>query len=143
MVVGTFGYIAPEYSQERRARKETDRYNFGIVALEIASGRKPNRNCALLRLVWQFYIGGYVLDAVDGRLENFDENEMRCLLVVGLWCTNPNDRERPNAGQVLKVLLLEAPLPELPQDMRQHPASLPPPHIDTSGSSGSGSGKVD
>ncbi|XP_022743938.1 L-type lectin-domain containing receptor kinase IX.1-like [Durio zibethinus] len=142
MIVGTTGYIAPEYLQEGRARRETDMYSFGIVALEIACGRKPNRNGALLRLVWHLYIAGYILDAADGRLENFDENEMQCLLTVGLWCTNPNDRERPNAGQVLKVLQGEAPLPELPLDMHDHPAPLPPLQIDPSGS-GPGSQNMD
>ncbi|MED6175755.1 Dual specificity testis-specific protein kinase 2 [Stylosanthes scabra] len=46
---------------------------------------------------------------------------MTCLLVVGLWCTNPNERERPKAAQVIKVLQLESPLPVLPQDMHDHP----------------------
>ncbi|XWS56078.1 hypothetical protein CRYUN_Cryun09bG0055800 [Craigia yunnanensis] len=132
MIVGTYGYIAPEYLQEGRARKETDMYSFGIVALEIACGRKPNRNGPLLRLVWHLYIAGYILDAADGRLENFDENEMRCLLMVGLWCTNPIDRERPSAGEVLKVLRREAPLPELRRDMHDHPTPIPPLQIDTS-----------
>ncbi|XWS59370.1 hypothetical protein CRYUN_Cryun08bG0115700 [Craigia yunnanensis] len=99
--------------QEQRARKETDMYSFGIVALEIATGRKPNQN-GLLRWVWQLYLAGNILDAADGRLRSFYENEMECLLMVGLWCTHPNDRERPNAEQVIKVLQLEAPLPKLP-----------------------------
>ncbi|XVF07520.1 hypothetical protein REPUB_Repub06bG0146200 [Reevesia pubescens] len=131
MVVGTPGYLAPEYMQEQRARKETDMYSFGIVALEIATGRKPNQNGGLLRWVWQLYIAGNILDATDGRLTTFYENEMECLLMVGLWCTHPNDRERPNAEQAIKVLQREAPLPELPHDMHDHPAPLPPLHIDT------------
>ena len=117
MVVGTPGYVAPEYVQEQRAHKETDMYSFGVVALEIATGRKPNQNSGLLRLVWQLYLAGIILDATDERLKTFYENEMQCLLMVGLWCTHPNDREKPNAGQMIKVLQLEAPLPELPHDM--------------------------
>ncbi|XWS43335.1 hypothetical protein CRYUN_Cryun16bG0094200 [Craigia yunnanensis] len=49
MAVGTPGYVAPEYMQEQRAHKETDMYSFGIVALEIATGRKPNKNGELVR----------------------------------------------------------------------------------------------
>ncbi|MBA0857020.1 hypothetical protein Goshw_006286 [Gossypium schwendimanii] len=131
MVVGTPGYLAPEYMQEQRARKETDMYSFGIVALEICCGRKP-RNGALVRVVWQLYLGGIVVEAADARLENFDANEMRCLLTVGLWCTNPNHSERPTAEQVLNILQNESPLPDLPLDM--YPPPLPPLEIDTVGS---------
>ncbi|XVE61382.1 hypothetical protein DITRI_Ditri06bG0035000 [Diplodiscus trichospermus] len=131
MVVGTPGYVAPEYMQEQRARKETDMYSFGIVALEIATGKKPNHNGGLLRWVWQLYLAGNIIDAADGRLRTFKENEMECLLMVGLWCTQPNDRERPNTGQVIKVLQLEEPLPELPDNMHDIPAPLPPLRIDT------------
>ncbi|KAK8280101.1 hypothetical protein V6Z12_D09G154200, partial [Gossypium hirsutum] len=131
MVVGTPGYLAPEYMQEQIARKETDMYSFGIVALEICCGRKP-RNGALVRVVWQLYLGGIVVEAADARLENFDANKMRCLLTVGLWCTNPNHSERSTAEQVLNILQNESPLPDLPPDM--YPPPLPPLEIDTVGS---------
>ncbi|KAM0967958.1 hypothetical protein ACFX13_016697 [Malus domestica] len=47
------------------------------------------------------------------------------LLMVGLWCTHPNNKERPKAEQVMKVLPLEAPLPELPHDRRWYDDPLP------------------
>ncbi|MBA0615672.1 hypothetical protein Godav_015791 [Gossypium davidsonii] len=78
-----------------------------------------------------WYLGGIVVEAADARLENFDANEMRCLLTVGLWCTNPNHSERPTAGQVLNILQNESPLPDLPPDM--YPPPLPPLEIDTVG----------
>ncbi|KAL4298352.1 hypothetical protein GQ457_12G012630 [Hibiscus cannabinus] len=96
MIIGTYGYLAPEYEGEGKSRKETNMYSFGIVALEIRCGRKPNRRGTLIRLVWQLYLACCVIDAADARLENFDQNGMRCLMTVGLWCTNPNDRERPD-----------------------------------------------
>lgn len=40
VVVGTFGYLAPEYASEGRATKQSDMYSFGIGALEIACGRR-------------------------------------------------------------------------------------------------------
>ncbi|KHN00431.1 L-type lectin-domain containing receptor kinase IX.1 [Glycine soja] len=83
-VVGTYGYLAPEYINGE----------------------------------------GNVLGVVDERLNNeFDVDEITSMIVVGLWCTNPNDKERPKAAQVIKVLQLEAPLPVLPLDM--HNASHP------------------
>ncbi|KAK7320656.1 hypothetical protein VNO77_30327 [Canavalia gladiata] len=98
----------------------------------IASGRRTYHDgefhVPLTNWVWPLYVEGNVLDAADERLNNeFDLDQMRSLLIVGLWCTHPNDKERPKAEEVIKVLKLEAPLPVLPLDMRQdHPPSPPP-----------------
>ncbi|KAM2925205.1 hypothetical protein FF1_042747 [Malus domestica] len=124
-VVGTFGYMAPEYASGGRASKESDIYSLGVVALEIACGRRTYQDgeyhVPLFRWVWQLYLAGNLLHVADERLNlNFDRNEMECLLFVGLWCTHPRKTERPKAGQVIKVLQLEAPLPELPPDMHDH-----------------------
>nr|KYP35529.1 Lectin-domain containing receptor kinase A4.1 [Cajanus cajan] len=125
-VVGTYGYLAPEYINGGRASKESDIYSFGVVALEIACGRRTYKDgefhVPLVNWVWQQYVDGNVLDVVDEKLnQEFDLDEMTSLIVVGLWCTNPNDKERPKAAQVIKVLQLELPLPVLPLDMHDHP----------------------
>jgi serine/threonine protein kinase len=124
-VAGTYGYMAPEYAFQGRASKESDMFSFGVVALEIACGRQTYQDgeyhMPLFEWVWQFYLAGNVLDAADERLDmKFDPSEMECLLVVGLWCTHLNSKERPKAGQVMKVLLLESPLPQLPHDRNMH-----------------------
>ncbi|KAG4941178.1 hypothetical protein JHK87_045049 [Glycine soja] len=129
-VVGTYGYLAPEYINGGRASKESDIYSFGVVALEIACGRRIYQDgefhVPLVNWVWQLYVEGNVLGAVDERLNNeFEVDEITRLIVMGLWCTNPNDKERPKAAQVIKVLQLEAPLPVLPLDMHNaYPPSL-------------------
>ncbi|RDX82567.1 L-type lectin-domain containing receptor kinase IX.1, partial [Mucuna pruriens] len=129
-VVGTYGYLAPEYINGGRASKESDIYSFGVVALELACGRRTYQDgefhVPLVNWMWRLYVEGNVLDAVDERLnKEFDVDQMTSLIVVGLWCTNPNDKERPKAAQVIKVLQLEAPLPVLPLDMHDHsPPSL-------------------
>ncbi|KAM1133509.1 hypothetical protein ACFX13_043527 [Malus domestica] len=125
-VVGTFGYMAPEYEKGGRASKESDMFRFGVVALELACGRRTfhdgELDVPLVSWVWQLYLAGNLLYAADERLDsNFDINEMECLLIVGLWCTNPDNKERPKAGQVMNVLQLEAPLPDLPHDMHDLP----------------------
>ncbi|KAG4934189.1 hypothetical protein JHK87_048191 [Glycine soja] len=125
-VVGTYGYLAPEYINGGRASKESDIYSFGVVALEIACGRRTYKDgeflVPLVNWMWKLYVEGKVLDAVDERLnKEFDVDEMTSLIVVGLWCTNPNNKERPTATQVIKVLQLEAPLPTLPLDMHDGP----------------------
>ncbi|KAK7383344.1 hypothetical protein VNO78_29021 [Psophocarpus tetragonolobus] len=129
-VVGTYGYLAPEYINGGRASKESDIYSFGVVTLEIACGRRTYKDgefhVPLVNWVWQEYVGGNVLNVVDEKLnKEFNVDEMKSLIVVGLWCTNPNEKERPKAAEVIKVLQLQAPLPELPLDMHH----APPPSL--------------
>lgn len=55
------------------------------------------------------------MQAVDKRLElKFESRELECLLVVGLWCRQPVEKQRPSAGQVIQLLNFEATLPVLP-----------------------------
>ncbi|KAJ7958474.1 Lectin-like receptor kinase [Quillaja saponaria] len=124
---------ALHYLQEEteQASKVSDMYSFGVVALEIACGRRTfhegEYHVPLVSWVWKLYVAGDILNAADERLSmDFDLKEMTCLLIVGLWCTYPNHKERPTAGQVIRILHLEASLPELPHDMHEnvvHPAS--------------------
>lgn len=129
-VVGTYGYLAPEYISGGRASKESDIYSFGVVALEIASGRRTYQDgefhVPLINWVWQLYVEGNILNAADERLKkDFNVDAMISLLTLGLWCTHPNDKERPKAAQVIKVLQLEAPLPVLPHDIHELRPRLP------------------
>ncbi|XP_020206230.1 L-type lectin-domain containing receptor kinase IX.1 [Cajanus cajan] len=118
-VVGTYGYLAPEYVKEGRASKESDMYGFGVVALEIACGRRTyqdgeNNHVPLTNWAWKHYVDGNILNAADeGLNRDYDVNEMICLLTVGLWCTLQDNKKRPKAEQVINVLKQEAPLPVL------------------------------
>ena len=136
-VVGTYGYLAPEYVNEGKASKASDVFSFGVVALELACGRRTYQDgefhVSLVTWIWQLYLAGDILNAADERLSlcmGFNQDEMECLLIVGLWCTHPNSKERPNTEQVIKVLQLEAPLPELSRDDMHHLVfqPIPPPH---------------
>ncbi|KAL6124159.1 hypothetical protein ACLB2K_076674 [Fragaria x ananassa] len=102
-VAGTFGYMALEYAFQGRASKESDMFSFGVVALEISCGRQTYRDgeyhVPLSEWVWQSYLAGSLLDVADERLDmKFDPSEIKCLLIVGLWCTHPSNKERPKAG---------------------------------------------
>ncbi|PRQ58262.1 putative protein kinase RLK-Pelle-L-LEC family [Rosa chinensis] len=133
-VVGTFGYMPPSKFFKGRASKESDMFSFGVVALEIACSRQAYHDgeyhIPLFEWVWRLYLAGNLLDVADERLGmEFDPSEMQRLLIVGLFCTHPNNKERPRAGQVMKVLQLEAPLPQLSRerhhDHHQYNESLP------------------
>ncbi|EXC01115.1 L-type lectin-domain containing receptor kinase IX.1 [Morus notabilis] len=125
-VVGTIGYLAPEYVSVGRVCKESDMYSFGVVALEIACGKRSvyqegEYHVTLMKRVWELHLGGNIREAADERLDmEFNPNQMDALLKVGLWCTNPNERERPKAGEVIKVLQLDAPMPELNKPHELH-----------------------
>ncbi|THU68357.1 hypothetical protein C4D60_Mb08t03060 [Musa balbisiana] len=124
VLAGTMGYLAPECVTTGKASKESDVYSFGILALEIACGRRPVQlmeqasKVRLVEWVWELYGRRRLLEAADEKLGGvFDEKQMECLMVVGLWCAHPDYDRRPSIKQVINVLNLEAPLPELPPSM--------------------------
>lgn len=121
VLAGTLGYLAPECATTGRATKESDVYSFGIVCLEIACGRKavepreePSK-VSLSEWVWELYRSGQLLEAVDQELGmEFDEQQIECLMTVGLWCCHLDPTVRPSIRQVINILNFEAPLPDLP-----------------------------
>ncbi|KAK9012848.1 hypothetical protein V6N11_040880 [Hibiscus sabdariffa] len=124
VLAGTMGYLAPECVTTGKASKESDVYSFGMVALEIACGRKPVEARAepskvrLLEWVWDLYGKGQLLEAVDERLGKvFDTQQIECLMITGLWCCHPDYTHRPSIRQVINVLNFEAPLPSLPSKL--------------------------
>ncbi|RWV92317.1 hypothetical protein GW17_00045322 [Ensete ventricosum] len=124
VLAGTMGYLAPECVTTGKASKESDVYSFGIVALEIACGRRPVESMEqkgkvrLVEWVWELYGRGRVLEAADGKLDGeFEEKQMACLMVVGLWCAHPDCTMRPSIKQAINVLNFETPCPDLPPKM--------------------------
>ncbi|XP_023763013.1 L-type lectin-domain containing receptor kinase IX.1 [Lactuca sativa] len=122
ILAGTMGYMAPECVLTGRAGKESDVYSYGVVALELASGKKPidpmAKDChrRLVDHVWDLYGRGMLSHVADPKLESdFDEGEMECLITVGLWCAHPDPKVRPTIKQAIQVLNFEAPLPNLPK----------------------------
>ncbi|CAK8565753.1 unnamed protein product [Lathyrus sativus] len=110
LTAGTMGYLAPEYLQYGKATDKTDVFSFGVVVLEVACGRRPidterQEMVNLVDFVWGLYAKGKIIEAVDKRLNGeFDEVEMRKMLLLGLSCANPNSDERPSMRRVLQIL---------------------------------------
>ncbi|KAK2662824.1 hypothetical protein Ddye_001398 [Dipteronia dyeriana] len=127
VLLGTEGYVAPEYRETSKATKESDMYSFGIVALEIACGKKASgeieRNGKKCRMrlvdwVWEHYGLEDICAATDPRLgHDYDKEQMEHLIVVGLACAQPNHEDRPSIRQALDMLNFKAPLPVLPREM--------------------------
>ncbi|KAM3208763.1 hypothetical protein ACQJBY_063444 [Aegilops geniculata] len=118
---GTRGYIAPDYACSYKATRETDVYAFGVVVLEIVTGKPalhrdvPSDNI-MPDWVWQLHREGELINAVDGVLAaaGFDADDARRLLLLGLACTNPNPADRPSMAEVVRVVTKLAPSPEVP-----------------------------
>ncbi|XP_024161000.2 L-type lectin-domain containing receptor kinase IX.1 [Rosa chinensis] len=124
VLAGTMGYMAPEYITTGKASRESDVYSFGVVAMEIACGRKPidskfeSDQISMVEWISELYAEGKVLEAADPKLcGEFDEKQMECLLIVGLWCAHFNHNIRPSIQEAIQVLNFKLPLPILPSNM--------------------------
>ncbi|XP_057540189.1 probable L-type lectin-domain containing receptor kinase S.7 [Amaranthus tricolor] len=112
LTAGTMGYLAPEYLQYGKATEKTDVFSYGVVVLEVACGKQPierengdQKMVNLVDWVWGLHSEGRLIEAADQRLKGeFDEDEMKQLLLVGLSCANPDCLERPNMRRVLQIL---------------------------------------
>lgn len=118
VTAGTMGYLAPEYLLTGRATEKTDVFSFGAVVLEVACGRRPidsQTNSNLAEWVWRLHGEGRILDSVDARLQGeYDEGEMRRILLVGLACSSPDPGLRPGMRAVVQMLSGEADPPFVP-----------------------------
>lgn len=127
VAAGTMGYLAPEYLLTGRATEKTDVFSYGAVVLEVASGRRPIEKevsgvgkaaaySNLVEWVWSLHREGRLLMAADPRLEGqFDEAEMRKVLLVGLACSHPDPNARPTMRVVIQMLVGEAEVPIVPR----------------------------
>jgi serine/threonine protein kinase len=108
LVQSTVGYIDREFVNTFQRSTQSDVYSFGIVLLEIVSGRKPvyrqEPAFALLKWLWSLHSQDAILDAADPRLRTggagADAGERQVMeraLVVGLWCALPETLTRPSA----------------------------------------------
>ncbi|XP_008226463.1 PREDICTED: L-type lectin-domain containing receptor kinase IX.1-like [Prunus mume] len=151
-LAGTMGYMAPDYLNTGKASKESDVYSLGVVALEIACGRKAidpkfgTGKINMVEWVWELHGEGRAIEAVDPKLcGDFDEEQMECLIIVGLWCAHPDYNMRPSIQQAIQMLNFEIPLPPLPSKMPAATYFTAPKSVsmlsrDTSGSQGGQTG---
>ncbi|GFP78652.1 probable leucine-rich repeat receptor-like serine/threonine-protein kinase at3g14840, partial [Phtheirospermum japonicum] len=110
-VAGTFGYLAPEYAIRGKLTRKADIYSFGVLLLEIVSGRcntnkrLPAEEQNLLERAWTLYEREMLIQLVDGALEgDFDTDEACRFMKIGLLCTQDKPRNRPTMSTVAKML---------------------------------------
>ncbi|XP_071721619.1 L-type lectin-domain containing receptor kinase IX.1-like [Rutidosis leptorrhynchoides] len=102
---GTRGYLSPEISFTGKATPESDVYSFGMVVLELVSGRRSKGIIGfvdnLLDYVWELYGRNELTKAIDPSLEgNFEEEQVKRTLLVGLACLHPYALYRPKTRKI-------------------------------------------
>ncbi|KAG5001070.1 hypothetical protein JHK87_022142 [Glycine soja] len=109
-VAGTIGYLAPEYAMRGLLTEKADVFSFGVVALELVSGR-PNSDSSLegekvylLEWAWQLHEKNCIIDLVDDRLSEFNEEEVKRIVGIGLLCTQTSPTLRPSMSRVVAML---------------------------------------
>ncbi|XP_050369502.1 G-type lectin S-receptor-like serine/threonine-protein kinase At1g11410 isoform X2 [Argentina anserina] len=109
-VVGTYGYMSPEYAMDGLYSTKSDVFSFGVLALEIICGKKNNfqfedSSLNLVGQIWDLWIEGKALNMVDLSLgQSYPTDEaMRCIQ-IGLLCVQENAKDRPTMSEVVFML---------------------------------------
>ncbi|XVF77715.1 hypothetical protein PTKIN_Ptkin14bG0069300 [Pterospermum kingtungense] len=118
-VVGTYGYMAPEYAIEGLFSIKSDVFSFGIPLLEIISGRRnrgfshPSHSGNLIDYTWRLWKEGNPLDLADDFLVETDNlpKILRCIH-ISLLCIQQHPEDRPNMSSVVLMLGSEYELPQ-------------------------------
>ncbi|KAK7269959.1 hypothetical protein RIF29_22782 [Crotalaria pallida] len=109
-IVGTYGYMSPEYALHGQFSVKSDVFSFGVLVLEIISGRKRGgihhgENIEdLLSVAWRNWRSGTPRNIVDPALINGSESEIMRCIHIGLLCIQENVARRPTMGAVMLML---------------------------------------
>ncbi|KAI3909839.1 hypothetical protein MKW92_050642 [Papaver armeniacum] len=124
-VVGTYGYMSPEYAMEGRFSEKSDVFSFGVLLLEIVSGKKNTSfhlqglSLSLLGYAWKLWNESMAQALIDPTLlseQNFEADILRCIH-VGLLCVQESAKYRPTMSIVLSMLtseIVNLPTPKQP-----------------------------
>ncbi|KAL5211119.1 hypothetical protein ABZP36_006742 [Zizania latifolia] len=110
-VVGTFGYLAPEYFMYGKVTDKVDVYAFGVVLLELLTGRKPISDGSpkgqesLVMWASPILDSGDISDLLDAGLDvEHDDAEVKRMAFAASLCLRRSGRLRPRISQILSVL---------------------------------------
>ncbi|XP_058754090.1 cysteine-rich receptor-like protein kinase 29 [Vicia villosa] len=110
-IVGTYGYMAPEYAMHGQFSVKSDVFSFGVLVLEIISGHKNSSNICvgndveyLLSYAWKSWKEGRATNIIDPLLKNISQNEIMRCLHIGLLCLQEEVEDRPTMASVALML---------------------------------------
>ncbi|XP_027177136.1 cysteine-rich receptor-like protein kinase 10 isoform X1 [Coffea eugenioides] len=123
-IIGTYGYVPPEYVKRGMYSRKYDVYSFGVLILQIISGKRSSclygmhKNLNLLEFAYQLWKDGSALEFLDPSL---DDDQSPCKLLrcmqVALLCVQENWEDRPSMLEVSSMLKNEnesLPTPKMP-----------------------------
>ncbi|KAK7338983.1 hypothetical protein VNO77_19618 [Canavalia gladiata] len=110
-VVGTYGYMSPEYAMQGLFSEKSDVFSFGVLILEIISGRRNSsfyddeHALTLLGFAWIQWKEGNILSLTDPTIydPNYHQHILRCIH-IGLLCVQELAIERPVMATVISML---------------------------------------
>lgn len=121
-VKGTLGYLAPEYAMWGKVSQSCDVYSFGILLLELVTGRKPIEKLpggvkkTITEWAEPFISKGRFRDLVDPKLRgNFDEAQLKQAVNVAALCVQSDHEQRPTMREVVGLLKGCEPKPKVIQ----------------------------
>ncbi|KAM0951474.1 putative protein kinase RLK-Pelle-DLSV family [Dioscorea sansibarensis] len=109
-VVGTYGYMAPEYALDGVFSVKSDVFSFGVLILEIISGQRnkiflSEPHLYLLGNAWSLWNEGKVLDLLDPFIGNsFSITQVMRCVNIGLLCVQEKPEDRPVMSSVVIML---------------------------------------
>ncbi|CAM8989604.1 unnamed protein product [Rhodiola kirilowii] len=109
-VVGTHGYMAPEYAIRGQFSAKSDVYSFGILVMELVTGQKKSSFCIagvaenLLNSAWESWTNERVADITDQMISSGPINEITRCLHIGLLCVQESPTARPTMASVVQML---------------------------------------
>ncbi|KAL8155626.1 cold-responsive protein kinase 1-like [Apium graveolens] len=109
---GTLGYTAPEYAIHGQLSEKVDTYSFGVVVLEIVSGKRCTSlitepvTISLLEHAWNLYENDAHSDFIDQTLDPKEDivNNAKKIIEIALMCTQSPTSARPTMSEVVAVL---------------------------------------
>ncbi|KAI9112891.1 hypothetical protein K1719_016208 [Acacia pycnantha] len=110
-IMGTYGYMAPEYAMEGSFSVKSDVFSFGVLLLEIICGKKicsfylSEQGQSLLIYTWNLWLKGKCLELMDPMLkDSYMANEVLKCIHIGLLCVQEDPDDRPTMSTIVFML---------------------------------------
>ncbi|XP_027937211.1 probable LRR receptor-like serine/threonine-protein kinase RKF3 [Vigna unguiculata] len=121
-VAGTMGYVAPEYALYGQLTERSDVFSYGVVLLELLSGRKAlqmnndGQPSALTDWAWSLVRTGKALDVIeDGMPQPGSPQVLEKYVLIAVLCSHPQLYARPTMDQVVKMMETDESVPSIPE----------------------------